>query len=80
MHRAAARLLVTFLAGAVLATALGACGGSATAPDQATAERWFAALSEGGAVLMPLAKTFWSPCFGMVRDRFGVMWMINREG
>jgi len=26
---------------------------------------------------MPLAKTFWSPRFGMVADRFGVSWMIN---
>ena len=26
---------------------------------------------------MPLTKTFWSPCFGMLRDRFGVGWMIN---
>jgi PhnB protein len=25
---------------------------------------------------MPLAKTFFSPRFGMVADRFGVMWMI----
>jgi PhnB protein len=26
---------------------------------------------------MPLTKTFWSPRFGMVADRFGVSWMIN---
>jgi PhnB protein len=26
---------------------------------------------------MPLGKTFWSPCFGMVADRFGVGWMIS---
>lgn len=25
---------------------------------------------------MPLGKTFYSPCFGMVGDRFGVSWMI----
>jgi PhnB protein len=25
---------------------------------------------------MPLTKTFFSPCFGMLTDRFGVMWMI----
>lgn len=41
------------------------------------AKRLFAALLEGGEVLMPLEKTFWSPCFGMVTDRFGVCWMIN---
>jgi PhnB protein len=26
---------------------------------------------------MPLGATFWSPCFGMVTDRFGVGWMIG---
>ena len=38
----------------------------------AEADRAFAALAEGGQVKMPLAKTFWSPRFGMVADRFGV--------
>lgn len=41
------------------------------------ANRIFAALSEGGQVTMPLGKTFWSPCFGMLTDRFGLGWMIN---
>ena len=36
----------------------------------------FAALSDGGKVQMPLAKTFFSPLFGMVADRFGVSWMV----
>jgi PhnB protein len=45
-------------------------------PDEATANRFFAALSDGGQVQMPLAKTFYSPCFGMLTDRFGVSWMI----
>jgi PhnB protein len=44
---------------------------------EAEAERAFAALSNGGQVTMPLAKTFWSPRFGMVTDRFGVAWMVN---
>src|SRR6516162_2339975 len=35
-------------------------------PDIARVERMFSALSEGGKVQMPLAKTFWSPLFGMV--------------
>lgn len=26
---------------------------------------------------MPLGETFWSPCFGMVQDKFGVLWMIT---
>ena len=49
---------------------------SLTVPDVAQAGRLFAALSEGGQVQMPLAKTFFSPRFGMVADRFGVTWMI----
>jgi PhnB protein len=40
------------------------------------ADRIFAALGDGGQVQMPLAKTFFSPRFGMVKDRFGVAWMI----
>lgn len=45
--------------------------------DDAEGKRLFAALAGGGQVQMPLGKTFWSPCFGMVTDRFGVAWMIN---
>ena len=49
---------------------------SLTAPDQAQAERMFSALSDGGKVEMPLGKTFFAQCFGMVSDRFGVSWMV----
>jgi len=49
-------------------------------PDEAAAGRVFNALAEGGQVRMPLAKTFWSPCFGMLADRFGVGWMVGIEG
>ncbi len=47
-----------------------------TAPSEAEAERLFAALSVGGQVRMALTKTFFSPRFGMVADRFGVAWMV----
>jgi PhnB protein len=50
-----------------------------TARDEADAKRLFAALGEGGQVQMPLAKTFFSPAFGMVADRFGVSWMVLAE-
>ncbi len=43
---------------------------------EAEADRLFAALGKGGQVQMPLAKTFYSPRFGVVADRFGVSWMI----
>ncbi len=49
---------------------------SISAADEAEAERLFRALGDGGQVQMPLAKTFFSPKFGMVADRFGVSWMV----
>lgn len=52
---------------------------SLTAPNEVEAHRLFAGLSNGGQVLMPLAETFYSPCFGMTSDRFGVLWMIIVE-
>ena len=50
---------------------------SLSVANEAEAKRAFTALADGGKVQMPLAKTFWSPCFGMVEDRFGIGWMIS---
>jgi PhnB protein len=52
---------------------------SLTARDEAEADRLFAALAEGGQVRMPIGRTFFSPRFGMVADRFGVGWMVIVE-
>jgi PhnB protein len=49
---------------------------SLTAKDEAEARRLFNALGEGGQVQMPMDKTFFSPAFGMVADKFGVSWMV----
>jgi PhnB protein len=49
---------------------------SLTVADDAEAERSFAALVDGGRVQSPLTKTFFSSKFGMVADRFGVLWII----
>jgi PhnB protein len=49
---------------------------SLTVKNEAEAERAFAALAEGGQVHMPLTKTFFSPKFGMLADKFGVGWMV----
>ena len=63
----------------------GRCGGQAhfagfslslTVATVAESERYFAALAEGGTIRMPLTKTFYSPSFGMLADRFGVGWMV----
>lgn len=37
-------------------------------------------LSDGGQVVMELQETFWSPSFGMVRDKFGITWQLSGEG
>ena len=64
----------------------GECGGkpafqgislSLTTPDEADAERLFTTLADGGQVMLPLMKTFFSPRFGMLTDCFGVAWMIQ---
>ncbi len=47
---------------------------------EAEAKKIFAALSDGGQVQMPMAKTFFSPCFGMVADKFGVSWLVVVPG
>lgn len=47
-----------------------------TAKDVAEADRIFAALADGGQTRMPLDKTFFAPRFGMVEDRFGVLWNV----
>jgi PhnB protein len=41
---------------------------------------WFAKLSEGGSVTMPLEKQVWGDEFGMCTDQFGIGWMVNIAG
>ncbi len=43
------------------------------------AERVFQELAEGGTVVLPIGETFWALRFGMLKDRFGVSWMVNCE-
>lgn len=50
---------------------------SLTADNREQADSFFMALSEGGEVTMPMNDTFWGDYFGMIRDRFGVNWMIS---
>ena len=51
-----------------------------TVPTEADARKVFDALADGGSVQMPLTKTFWSPCYGMLTDKFGVGWMVMVPG
>ena len=53
---------------------------SLTCASDAEAQQLFGALSAGGKVQMPLGKTFFSSSFGMLVDRFGVMWMVYVGG
>ena len=50
---------------------------SVTLPDEAAVRKAYDALADGGQPFMPPGKTFWSPCFGMLNDRFGVCWMVG---
>ena len=52
---------------------------SVNTESKVEAEEIFEKLSEGGKVTMPLDKTFWSPYFGMLTDKFEVNWMINLD-
>jgi PhnB protein len=45
--------------------------------DPKDAEQYFHALEDGAKVTMPIQKTFWSPMFGMLTDRYGIPWIIN---
>ncbi len=53
---------------------------SITADSEVQTKKMFDALAVGGSVFMPLGKTFWSPCFGMCSDKFGVSWMVGVDG
>jgi PhnB protein len=53
---------------------------SLSVADEVEAKRAYDALVEGGSVNMPLSKTFWSPSFGMLKDRFGLEWMVSVPG
>jgi PhnB protein len=49
------------------------------ASDPEQAKKVFDNLSEGGSVTMPIQKTYWAEAFGMLKDKFGINWMVNCE-
>lgn len=52
---------------------------SLSGDDEATLTRWFEGLAVGGEITEPLVKAPWGDSFGMLRDRFGVNWLVNIE-
>ena len=53
---------------------------SYNASSREDADAKFAALRrDGGGAAMPMQDTFWGAYFGMLKDRFGVHWMINHD-
>lgn len=69
------------LLGSDAATGMANSSGSPTvfhaASNADRAAQIYEALAEGGTPFMPLSPTFWSPAFGMLRDRWGTTWMIT---
>lgn len=45
--------------------------------EESRAKEIFAALGDGGQIVMPLQQTDWSPLYGIVRDKFGVIFQVN---
>ncbi len=45
--------------------------------SKAEALKIFNGLSAGGTVKMALADTFWGAYFGMLKDKFGIHWMVS---
>ena len=50
---------------------------SLEAENKEEAEKLFNGLSKGGQIIMPLADAFWGAYFGMLKDKFGIQWMVN---
>lgn len=78
-----------FTVGGTTVLASDGCGGppvfngfrlALSVPTEAAADHAFNALADGGRADMPLVKTFWSPRYGMVTDRFGIGWMVMVPG
>ncbi|MGG8494863.1 VOC family protein [Tenacibaculum sp. TC6] len=52
---------------------------SLNADDEDEALSVFNGLAEGGTILMPFEDAFWGGKFGMLKDKFGVSWMMSLE-
>lgn len=52
---------------------------SVSTESNAKAAKIFHALAQGGKITMPIENTFWGSYFGMLEDKFGIIWMISCE-
>ena len=52
---------------------------SLSAESEEEAIKIFNGLAEGGTIQMPLQKTFWGAFFGMLKDKFGIQWMVSYD-
>lgn len=52
---------------------------SIEADSKEETEKFFSGLLEGGTVTMSLQDTFWGAYFGMVKDKFGIQWMVSHS-
>ena len=50
---------------------------SLSGDDEAELRGYFEKLTADGTVTMPLEKAPWGDTFGMVKDRFGISWLVN---
>jgi PhnB protein len=53
---------------------------SLSGDDEAELRGYYDKLKEGGTETMPMAKAPWGDSFGMVRDKYGIDWLVNISG
>lgn len=52
---------------------------SLSGEEEEVLKKWYKGLADGGEIVMPLEKTFWSELYGLVIDKFGIHWHINKS-
>jgi PhnB protein len=49
------------------------------AKDIAKTRRYFDLLKVGGEIAMELQETFWTPLYGSLTDRYGIVWQFSTD-
>jgi PhnB protein len=52
---------------------------SVNAASKNEADKIFNSLSSGGKITVPIADAFWGAYFGMLLDKFGIIWMVSTD-